>query len=262
MAPAVHQSLFKLPFALLLAACFFAFPACKKASNETPSITRLEFATEDGVDLVGTLYRPSSKDPPGLVLLHGVGHERNVWSDFARKARAAGYQSLAFDFRGHGESGVPKHVTGDFRMFDDAEWDSLEFDLEAALRQLINSGADPDNIAIVGADLGGSVALLYDTTGKNSQALVMISPGLRYKNFAIETPMRETLKSPVLLIATEGDSYSAESARRLKEIAPGFCELQSYPGSAHGTDILISSPQSIHQILIWLDGTVGAGLAP
>jgi len=225
-------------------------------------MSEIVIVSSDGVALTGTLYSPLVDKPPGLILLHALGSSKNDWAEFGGRARRAGYMCLAFDFRGHGDSGVPAGVDGNFKSFTDENWPGLLLDVAAARSALIDAGADPANVGIVGASIGANSGLAFTDANEGVHALVMISPGLRYKTFDIEALMPNTLGLPILLVTSEGDTYSASSCRRLKEDAPGFCELQAYPGSAHGTDLLVASRASVDQILVWLDGVIGKGLAP
>jgi len=84
----------------------------------------------------------------------------------------------------------------------------------------------------------------------------MLSPGLTYKNLAIEKAMTELSDRPVLIMAAEGDSYAASSSATLKAAAPGYSELRTYKGTAHGTDLLSAHRTVIPQILQWLEPIV------
>ncbi len=60
------------------------------------------------LDLAATLYSPTvepSRPSPGLVVGHGAGSRRERHDDFCREACRQGFVVLAFDFRGHGDSG-------------------------------------------------------------------------------------------------------------------------------------------------------------
>ena len=80
---------------------------------------------------------------------------------------------------------------------------------------------------------------------------MLLSPGLEYKNIDIQEDMRENRRLPVLLMASEGDSYSAESIKKLKLLSPAYSETRTYAGSAHGTDLLVK-PQISTDILDWI----------
>ncbi len=45
------------------------------------------------------------------------------------------------------------------------------------------------------------------------------------------------MKRPVLLVASEEDEYSAQSARRLERLAPGPKAIKIYSHAGHGTEM-------------------------
>jgi len=68
----------------------------------------------------------------------------------------------------------------------------------------------------------------------------------------VEEAIRRLVDCPALLVATEGDAYSALSASTLKQAAPVFAELRTWPGASHGVDLFAAHPESMHFILQWL----------
>jgi pimeloyl-ACP methyl ester carboxylesterase len=63
---------------------------------------RIVFKGSDNVRLVGDAYGEPS-DPP-LIFLHGGGQQRSSWSGAARRWGSSGWNAMALDARGHGES--------------------------------------------------------------------------------------------------------------------------------------------------------------
>ena len=189
--------------------------------------------TETGVrdGLAYSLWVPEPRQPlaGGIVILHGAGSCKENHHDFARAALAAGFASLAFDQRGHGESEGPM----DARVLDDV----------AAMAALLRSSAGgPDlPLALRGSSMGGYLAILA-APGVGARAVVAICPagaeGLRRGlasgtlRFDVEIPALESflerhdlyeaagsLAVPLLLLHAEGDEqvpveHSRELARR------------------------------------------------
>jgi pimeloyl-ACP methyl ester carboxylesterase len=85
----------------------------KKPAETVPLVRRLplpqrvEFATGDGVKLVGQFY-PSTKDrnSRAVLLIPPIGSAtgERAWQDLAQALQGKGYAVLSFDFRGHGSS--------------------------------------------------------------------------------------------------------------------------------------------------------------
>jgi pimeloyl-ACP methyl ester carboxylesterase len=103
-------------------------------------MTRIELRRPSAL-LAGTR---TGTDGPQVLLLHAGGERREVWQPVARRLVAAGYQSVAYDLRGHGES-------------DPAGADELATHV-ADVAAMID--AEPGPVTVVGASLGGLAAVL------------------------------------------------------------------------------------------------------
>jgi predicted acyl esterase len=93
---------------LLAAACLAAFVV--PATAEAYAKSDLRVPMDDGVQLAATLYLPDGSPPasgwPAVVLLHAIGGTRASTNALAEQSFATqGYAVLAYDARGHGESG-------------------------------------------------------------------------------------------------------------------------------------------------------------
>lgn len=88
------------------------------------------------------LFEPVGTPLGGLVILHGAGSRKESHFDFARAARAAGFASVVYDQRGHGESEGPL----DDRLADDV----------VRMRELLEDVP----VALRGSSMGGYVAIM------------------------------------------------------------------------------------------------------
>ncbi len=232
---------------------------CKGGTAHTdPPPEEVVLRTADGFSLPGDLYVPDGiARPSGLILLHMYNSDRTSWEAFAQRARQDGFLCLAYDMRGHGHSTsdgwTPKSARDPWRDADVR--DALD-DIRYARDLLLERGANPDNLFIIGASIGANLALAYAKDDPSIQGVVMLSPGLTYKNLAIEKTMTELSDRPVLIMTAEGDSYAASSSATLKAVAQGYSELRTYKGTAHGTDLLSTHRMVIPQILQWLEPIV------
>ena len=91
--------------------------------------------------LAYALFRPAGEILGSVVILHGAGSAKESHFDYARQARALGFAAIAFDLRGHGESGGA--------LDGDVERDVL------AITRLLPDGP----VALRGSSLGGYLAL-------------------------------------------------------------------------------------------------------
>ncbi|MGO8864705.1 MAG: alpha/beta hydrolase [Acidimicrobiales bacterium] len=104
----------------------------------------LHFRGRGGLDLVGE--RRGDPRHPLVIFLHGGGQTRHSWDGTAEAVAERGWQTLALDTRGHGDSAWSE--VGDYRLESFAE------DVRLVLAQRV----DPP--VLVGASLGGLTAIL------------------------------------------------------------------------------------------------------
>ena len=158
--------------------------------------------------LAYALFAPPAEPRGGVVILHGAGSAKESHFDFARAARAAGFAAVAFDQRGHGDSGGRL----DGRALEDV----------AAIATLV-----PRPLALRGSSMGGYLALLA-AARLDADAVVAVCPagaemllrGLRDGRLEFEADRRsleaflaehdliaavERLRTPMLLMHAEGD---------------------------------------------------------
>ena len=233
--------------------------------DDAPAIgapQNLTLLTSDAVQLAATLYPPARKNPPGLVLVHDRLGSRGHFAAFAARAQREGYLSIAIDLRGHGGSAGPNGTPLNPRSFAQEDWIRCLTDIESAKQTLLQRGADPDNLAMVGAGLGANLVLQYASRDEDVQAIVLLSPGLSYEGIETMEALARFGKRPALLVASTGDSYAASTCQKLHAAAAGQSELREYEGAAHGVDLLDTVEVCPGQIFLWLEDIVGHGGRP
>ena len=100
--------------------------------------------------LRGSLFVPKGKGPfPGVVFYHGRGSTRARYLPMAEELSKKGFISLAFDFRGCGESdGIFENQTHGMGVED----------ARAGLEFLLSQNIDKTRVGIQGTSFGGYVA--------------------------------------------------------------------------------------------------------
>ncbi|WP_328354958.1 alpha/beta hydrolase [Mycobacterium sp. NBC_00419] len=115
----------------------------------------------------GDRWTPAGDVRGSLLLLHGGGQTRHSWRKSAPGLQALGWDVVALDARGHGESDWASD--GDYRI------DRLVDDLTAVIAQLADDSVSPGPPVVIGASMGGITGLVAE--GENPgllRALVLV----------------------------------------------------------------------------------------
>ena len=210
---------------------------------------RVTLKTEDGVTLAGDYYPASGER--GVLLLHMMPVDRTSWVAFAQKLQEAGFQALAIDLRGHGESeGGP----AGYKNFSDAEHQGSRADLAAGAAFLKEKGVK--ELHLGGASIGANLALEYLEAHPEALSAILLSPGLEYRGISIRGLVsRVSSGQGVYGVASEDDRYSWETVQELfREITLGnLRKTKFFKDAGHGTTIFERQPEFMDELVEWLD---------
>jgi pimeloyl-ACP methyl ester carboxylesterase len=253
---------------VVLAACVrLPVLAASPATTRPTAAQRVNIEAEDGVLVVADYYPPaprSGEAAPIAILLHMERSDRSAWRPLAPYLHAAGFAVLAIDLRGHGESIEPKGFNlarkaadRDSRLFR-----AMYKDVTAAYLWLASrNGIDASRFALVGAGIGGGVAMDYASRDKSVDAIVCVSPGVTYPGLDTVACIRKCDTRAVLLLAAKSDSDGAAELQR----AAGKATLKLLPDagsgpdspSPRGTDLLGKTKDPEKAITTFLERAVG-----
>ncbi len=237
-------------FALFLSACGQqSTPPPPTADPLTADTTpkAVGFQTEDQVNIKGTYYPPSNPQAqvPAILLVHKLDGNKESWQGLATAAQKAGYAVLAIDMRGHGESDGGKFH------------DQMVQDLDTALNWMADRPEiKGDSLGIVGASLGANLALQGGSRNPKVKSVVMLSPGLDYEGVTTVDALATYGQRAAMFVATENDTYAADSAQNLNSRALGQHQIQIYPGSQQGIDIFQAQVGLTPMVLAWFSSTL------
>lgn len=196
----------------------------------------IEFSSDDGVLLKGTLYMPQgiNEKLPGVTLAHMNMNDRTSWADYAEKLALEGYVVLTFDLRGWGESGGESNVPEMYR------------DVMAAVTYLANFGkVDRDRIAAAGASMGGMASVIAATHTSSIKAVATVSSPPSWSDSEPVKVIGKLTPRPVLVIAGSSDPHLDLRAARMLFLAAReprqWLEINT---NKHGTDIF-ATPQGV-----------------
>lgn len=219
-----------------------------------PKPTTVTFTTSDGWEIYAT-YRGVGEGKPAAILLHMLIADRRSYDDFGAKLAAAGFNVLAPDSRGHGDSVKHTGKTERYGGFDEETQKSSVIDVAAAKDFLAQKGADTSKLVLVGASIGANFALNYGADDADVRAVVLLSPGLKYHGVETVAAMAKYGDRPAYLVASEEDEYSADSIGKLHEIAPS-AEFKMFEDAGHGTNIFRAEPAFEDTLVTWLAAQV------
>lgn len=223
-----------------------------KRGNISASMNKIFLTTKDGIKIAADLY---SVEPARgwLVLVHMMPVAKESYRELAERFQNLGYESIAIDLRGHGESdgGLKGYLN-----FSDVEHQKSILDLEATVDYLIESrGATPDKISFIGASIGANLSLQYISERSEFKTAILLSPGLNYRGIKTE-PLVKNLKAgqKVFFVSSRDDpnaENNVEENQKLYGLVPNGVEkeIKTYDIGGHGTDILEKQPELMSFII-------------
>lgn len=170
---------------------------------------------------------------PGVVIIHQwmglTQHEKNV----AIKLASQGYHAFAADIYGVGHT--PKNTAeagkeagkykNDYAMFQSR--------IQAAIKELIKLGADPEKIVVIGYCFGGTGAIEAARAGLNVKGVVSFHGGLKKD----ESRKNEAISTQVLVLHGADDPFvsKAEIEAFQQEMRDGKADWQMiyYANAVH-----------------------------
>jgi pimeloyl-ACP methyl ester carboxylesterase len=199
----------------------------------------ISFTTEDGGTIAANLYGNGSR---AVLLVHGGRFTKESWAPQARVLVAAGFEVLAIDLRGSGQSHGPGQADP-----SDAQ---LALDVLVSVRYLHQHGAK--SVSIVGGSMGGAAAGDASVASQAGEIDRLVMLG------AAPNLPADKLKSPALFVVARDDSNGAgprlPGIRAQFEKAPQPKKLIVLEGTAHA-QYLFQTDQSdrvMHEIVQWL----------
>lgn len=254
--------------ALLLAPSAWAgTPAAPAAAAKVPAAPKpvkplpgnpVELTAADGWKLKA-VHHAASSDGLTFLLLHGRGQRMEWWRRLAAKLSSDGHGYLAWDLRGHGESATaPDGTPLPWRKFRatkvENDWANINLDIMAAAAYLQSVGVPEDEIALAGADVGGSLALKYAAVHPKVPLLLLFSPGMSYQEILTVNAIRAYKDRPILLVYGEFDKTSSRATPILYEFARRAAGERNatvmVAPKRHGHQLMASSVAT--QVLEWI----------
>jgi dienelactone hydrolase len=199
---------------------------------------------------------PARSDAPAVLLVHDFSRERREWTALAEELAVLGFETLALDLRGHGEStqqdGKPNVRPSPTLLRSPS---GFPRDIEAACAWLRERATA---VGVVGVSVGGSPALLA-TASAWADAAVAISVNTDRLPFLAGGRPRHA--KGTLVLATEKDLAAKASAEEIHSAAEEPKGMKVYPGAAQ-LALLAEHPDAKQLAFAWLTTRLTTTISP
>ena len=233
-----------------------------QAGADNVRVTKL--VTRDDLELAAAYYPVATNSAAAVLLLHGYGKSREEWGPVAPLFQMNGIAVLALDLRGHGESTRRLSANGvetvDYHNFSPKNYRDMLLDINQAYDWLASQpGIDAHRIAVVGSSIGANLALRYAAFNDEVAGLILLSPGIFYRNLRTDDAITHFGKRPLCIVASEDDKYALESSKYLIDLrrragqAVVSNELVTCSGNLHGAAMLTGVKNLSGVVFGWLE---------
>jgi pimeloyl-ACP methyl ester carboxylesterase len=206
--------------------------------------TAVTFLTEDGWTIKGTFYKGDPSQPM-LILVHGIGEDRRSFDTLVTDLRAKGYNVLAYDSRGMGQSTLQDGRYRDWKTFTEQDFKAMVNDIYSAKYYALSNFMSAPKVGIIGGSIGANEALTFacQTGASDNKALVLLSAGENYRGIqsapAVTALNLQGAQPRIFFCAAQDDEAgSAAVALSLNASYTGPKQLEMMSGPRHGTQML------------------------
>lgn len=211
---------------------------------------KISLITEDNIRLSGLLWNAQSRF--SVLLLHMMPATKESWTDLANRLFHRGFNVLAIDFRGHGNSDG-----GSYKSFTDEQHQQYILDTQAAIEWL-REKYPKTTVDLAGASIGANIAIQYMADHVEIAKGVALSAGMNYHGVhAGELVENLHVDQEVLYVASHDDMRSGGSdcgvmAEQLAQKTAARSKTIIYDSGGHGTDMWLNHPELLDKIVSFL----------
>lgn len=196
----------------------------------------VELVASDGLTLRGAYFAPHA-NAPAVLLLHQLYTTRHSWDSLTLAFNSAGYNVLAVDLRGYGQTRGAINWTQ--AQDDTTRWAAW-----------LSQQPGVQSVALVGSSMGSSLAINGCAAFDPCRGAVAISPGLTYFGVSVEAALGDSIK--VLAVYADHDRYPAEDMPTLQELAGDRMTVITLSGRGHGVGLFREDTTLIPSIVEWV----------
>lgn len=204
----------------------------------------LQLRTSDGVAIAATIYRADGATAPAVVLVHMFTRTKDDWRRFAERLQFSGLTALAIDLRGHGGSGGASAPAA-----------AMALDVQAGI-DFLAAETGGRGIAVVGASLGATVAVMAAAESPLVRGVALLSPAADYRGVRMDAALRKFGSRPMLLVTSSEDPYARRTVQGMVSGTATGRDQRVSPVAAHGTQLLERDPDVDAVLVDWLRRTL------
>lgn len=241
--------------ATLIVATLFAFSFFQDKGDEKGAPRTIFYSSDDGAVINGTFWPAEESGASTVYLIHDIGEDRTIWNDYALELQDDGYNVLAIDLRGHGESTKnlkTPDITYDWTTMQHDDLIKIQKDIVAANKWVKGTdvhGKDNTDAGVMGAMIGvgrgGLFAFSQVATMSRERMMsaILISPLMDVYQLDVEQEFEDFGDiRPILMAASEGDQVSQNCIERILERKEEDGEANGegvfVPGTSRGITLL------------------------
>jgi len=219
------------------------------APTNTPGGAQID--TFDLVKLQANLEFPVGVPAPvaAVLLLHGYGEDRSVWTDFKKTLLGRGWAVMTVDLRGHGGSKTKNNLP----IAASRDWRSsphdFPLDMDAAMTWLkTQTRINSNKIAVIGVDVGANLALIASGKFNQVRTVVAVNPNLREGQEMAGGAQDYRPRSALILASSEAEANSIKNEVK----PPSRLQVLNLDG---GTASWFQNKQVADSVLEWMKET-------
>lgn len=248
----------------MLAAVLAPFLPVLLPAGATQGKTELvSFRRRDETTIHGLLQKPpDAAGKPAVVCLPMYNHFKGDYRQLLAGFSMSGIVALAIDPRGHGAS--VKRPGGEdlakrVRARETKIFLEMREDVDAAVEYLVQTvKVDPSKVGVLGASVGGSVAVHAAAENPKIAAVAWLTPGESYLGMPTMEHLKKLGERP-LLLATAQDEEGKGTNQLLETMQGRKVEKQVFPVSeAHGTNLFHKDGNVLPFLATWFSQRLSA----
>ena len=221
----------------------------------------VSFTAADGFHAAGH-FPSADKGGPGILLLHQCDADRRIYDQLATMLNTAGYNVLAFDFRGFGGSRAGTYT--DFAARRQAIVEQMPDDVDAALKFLTSqSTVNNRALGVVGGSCGVNQAVQASRRHPEIRTIVLLSGGTDAEG---EAHIKSSPTHSDSWGASEEDTKAAAAIRKIVGLSTNRdSRMEMFKDAGHAASMFAKQLDLEADIVIWFRANLpvaGYGLPP